>query len=639
MLLERGLTWLADGVKLWDSAKGASSPRKGPCPPSVFEQGYEPSFSLIRADSRRIYERKVVMDAKPLPARPSLEQYKKQAKELVKLFRALQSGKSPDSEETHSEETHSEVIPSEVKRSETIQRVKTYHPRFSDLPDDEIMRRKFALANAQFVIAREHGFESWPKFAKHVEALASASFAASLSDPVTAFIVAACVPRDAMHSSGTLERAEAILAGYPAVASAGIYTAAILGEAAAVRRFLAIETRNAIANGGPYGWDALTHLCFSRYLRLDRARSDGFVVAAKALLDAGASANTGWMETNNEPHPEWQSAIYGAAGIAQHAGVTRLLLERGADPNDGETPYHVVETYDNTVMKILVESGKLNDASMTTLLLRKTDWHDYEGIKWLLQHGADPNRATQWGRTAFHHAVMRDNSSDIVEVLLEHGADPTLFAERPDTWQQAGSAMSGLAMAARRGRGDVLELIERRGIPIELQGVERLIDACARNDSAKVRSSAAQEPELVHELVAQGGKLLAEFAGVGNTGGVRQLLDLGIDVNAVTEDGDPYLDVAKNSTALHSAAWRARPAAVKPLIERGALVNALDGKGRTALALAVRAYVDSYWKERRTPESVEALLKAGASVRGVEYPSGYAEVDELLRAHGAGALE
>lgn len=460
-----------------------------------------------------------------------------------------------------------------------------------------------------------------------------------MTDPVTAFIGAACIPRDAMHTSGTLERAEAILAAHPDVASSDIHTAAILGAAAAVRRFLALDVRNAIAKGGPYAWDALTHLCFSRYLRLDRVRSDGFVEAAKALLDAGASANTGWMETNHEPHPEWESAIYGAAGIAQHPELTRLLLERGADPNDGETPYHVAETYDNTVMKILVASGKLNDTSIATLLLRKTDWHDYEGIKWLLEHGADPNRATRWGRTAFHHAVLRDNSSEILEVLLEHGADPTLVAERPDTRQVSGPAMSGIAMAARRGRGDVLEMIEQRGTPIELQGVERLIAACARNDSAKVRAIAEQESELVRELVAQGGKLLAEFAGVGNTDGVRHLLDLGVDVNGLTEEGDLYFDVAKNSTALHSAAWRAWPSTVKLLIERGALVNVLDGKGRTALALAVRACVDSYWKGRRTPESVEALLKAGASVGGVEYPSGYAEADELLRAHGAGTVE
>jgi ankyrin repeat protein len=559
------------------------------------------------------------MDAKRLPARPSLEQYKKQAKELVKVFRAGQSHKS-------SEFT-------------AIQRVKTSYPRFADLPADKISSTKFALADAQFVIAREHGFESWPEFAKHIEALASASFAASVSDPVTAFIQAACVPRDAMHSSGALDRAEAILAAHPEVASSNIYTAAILGDVVGVRRFLALDAQNAIAKGGPHGWDALTHLCFSRYLRLDRARSGDFVAVAKALLDVGASANTGWMETDHEPHPEWESAIYGAAGIAQHPEVTRLLLERGADPNDGETPYHVVETYDNTVMKILMESGKLNDVSMTTLLLRKTDWHDFEGIKWLLEHGANPNRATQWGRTAFHHAVLRDNSSGILEVLLEHGADPTLVAERPDTRQTAGPAMPGLAMAARRGRGDLLEMIERRGIAIELQGVERLIAACARHDSAAVGAIRAKEPQLVRELVAQGGKLLAEFAGVGNTDGVRQLLDLGIDAGAVTEDGDPYFDVAKNSTALHSAAWRARPATVKLLIERGTPVNALDGKGRTALVLAVRACVDSYWKERRTPQSVEELLKAGASVRGVEFPSGYAEVDELLRKHGAGTLE
>jgi ankyrin repeat protein len=154
-----------------------------------------------------------------------------------------------------------------------------------------------------------------------------------------------------------------------------------------------------------------------------------------------------------------------------------------------------------------------------------------------------------------------------------------------------------------------------------------------------MRAIAEHEPELVRELVAEGGQLLVAFAGVGNTAGLGQLLDLGVEVNAVTEDGDLYFDVAKNSTALHSAAWRAWSSTVKLLIARGASANVLDGKGRTALALAVRACVDSYWKGRRTPESVEALLKAGATVRGVAYPSGYAEVDELLRAYGARAVE
>lgn len=565
------------------------------------------------------------MDSKFLPARPSLEQYKKQAKELVKHFRAAQSRKSTDSQ---------------ANLSSAMQRVKERHPRFANLSDTEITGARFALADAQFVIAREHGFESWPKFAKHIESLAHASFAASVSDPVAAFLEAACIPRDASHTSGTLERAAAILAAHPEVASSNIYTAAVLGDAAGVRRFLALDGRNATAKGGPYGWDALTHLCFSRYLQHDRTRSGGFVAAAQALLDAGANANTGWMETEHDPRPTWEAVIYGAAAIAQNADLARLLLERGADPNDAETPYHVAETRDNTVMKLLVESGKLNENSLATILLRKTDWHDYEGLKWLLERGVDPNSGTQWGKTAFHNAALSDNGIEFFEVLLEHGADPNIVSERPHRAQQTpGPGMSAVAVAARRGRGDVLELLARRGISLKLEGVEGLIAACARNDGAGVRAIAQKEPQVVRELLAQGGKLLAEFAGTGDTEGVRQLLDLGVDVNAVTEDGDLYFDLARNSTALHSAAWRAWPATVKLLLERGAAVNALDGKGRTPLMLAVRACVDSSWTQRRTPESVEALLGAGASVRGVAYPSGYAEVDELLRAHGAAAME
>src|SRR5437588_828809 len=64
------------------------------------------------------------------------------------------------------------------------------------------------------------------------------------------------------------------------------------------------------------------------------------------------------------------------------------------------------------------------------------------------------------------------------------------------------------------------------------------------------------------------------------------------------------------------------------------IINPHDGKGRTPLALAVRACVDSYWTDRRTPEVVEALLRAGASVKDIHYPSGYAEADELLRQFG-----
>jgi ankyrin repeat protein len=387
----------------------------------------------------------------------------------------------------------------------------------------------------------------------------------SLDDAASRFIHAACSPRHG-HRSGRLEEAEMILARRPHVAASGIYTAAILGDEATVRAFLARDPASATAKGGPLGWDALTHLCFSRYLRLDHTRSEAFVRTAQALLDAGASPNTGWIEIIDYPNPRpvLEAAIYGAAAVAQHAGLTRLLLERGADPN----------------------------------------------------------RMTGWGLTALHQSVRRDNRLPMIELLLDHGADPAI----PNR-----EGKSAIWIAAHRGRADILELLERRGIAINLSGVDALIVACARDQKETIRSLVTDEPQLKRDLAEQGGTLLAEFSGVGNLAGIRNLLNLGVSVTALYREGDAYYGVAKDSTALHVAAWRARPGVVKELIAHGAPVNALDGQGRTALQLAVKACVDSFWTELRSPEAVRALLEAGSSIEGIELPTGYDEIEKLLR--------
>jgi hypothetical protein len=147
---------------------------------------------------------------------------------------------------------------------------------------------------------------------------------------------------------------------------------------------------------------------------------------------------------------------------------------------------------------------------------------------------------------------------------------------------------------------------------------------------------AIAEPALRDSLLRGGGHLLGAFAGVGNTEGVRCLLDLGVPADALYP-GDAYFDSAANSTALHVAAWRGNPETMKLLIQRGTPVDAKDGKGRTALQLAVRACTDSYWKNRRSPEWIEPLLAAGASTEGIDLPIGYAEGEALFRRYFAGA--
>jgi len=436
------------------------------------------------------------------------------------------------------------------------------------------------------------------------------------------FIEAATVPRDA-HASGTLDQAQEMLASHPEIAASTIYTAAIVGDEAAVRLRLADDRDEATRKGGPLEWDALTYLCFSRYLRLDRSRSEAFVNTARTLLDAGADANTGWYETIDHPKPRqiFESAIYGAAGIAQHPALTRLLLERGADPNDEETPYHVPETRDNTVLEILLSARCFNARSLACLLVRKADWHDINGLRLVLDAGGDPNFMTHWCRTPLQQAIQRDNSLDTVALLLDRGADATL--------PNAHDRKTSIQLAAWRGRGDVLHLLKQRGVTLALSGVDRLIAACAMDDKQEIDALLA-DPLLVGDLTREGGTLLAQFAGVGNLRGVRNLLDAGVLVDALYSAGDAYFDIARNSTALHVATWRGHPEVVKELITRGGRVNATDGKGRTPLQLAVKACVDSYWTNRRTPDSVRALLDAGATTAGIDLPTGYERIDVLL---------
>lgn len=73
----------------------------------------------------------------PLPAQPNLRQLKTRAKDLHK---AHQQGDS-----------------------EAVRRIAEHHPRLSGLPDADILEAGFSLQDAQLVIAREHGFPSWPK--------------------------------------------------------------------------------------------------------------------------------------------------------------------------------------------------------------------------------------------------------------------------------------------------------------------------------------------------------------------------------------------------------------------------------------------------------------------------------------------
>lgn len=440
---------------------------------------------------------------------------------------------------------------------------------------------------------------------------------------VNSFIEAACVDIDGLHAGGKLEDAEAMLEKAPGMTASSIYSAAVSGDLAALHGWLGRDSALATATGGPHGWDALTYLCFSRYLSLDESREASFAACARALLENGADANTGWVtEIDDPPREITETAIYGAAGLAQSVAVTQVLLEFGADPNDEETPYHVPETYDNEVLKLLLASGRLNERSLATVAARKCDWHDDAGLLLALEHGANPNFMTMWKHSPLQHSIRRDNGLLMIEQLLDHGADPSLA--------NALDRQNAFQMAAYHGRCDILDAFNKRGFDYKFDGLDALVAACSCGESSAAQAMLDGSPELRVPLLAMGGALLARFSGFGNDAGVRTLLAIGISSNALWPAGDGYWDLAPGSTALHVAAWRANHELVNTLITAGTDVNARDASNRTALKLAVKACVDSYWKYRRQSDSVAALLAAGAAKDGIDLPTGYDAIDRLL---------
>jgi ankyrin repeat protein len=428
-------------------------------------------------------------------------------------------------------------------------------------------------------------------------------------DTRTAFIKAAT-----WH--GGLDEAERWLSSQPELAFIDIHTSAITGNVKAVHQFLAEDPANATAISGPYGGNALVYLSLSKYLRFDKRPSDDFLQIATALLDAGADPNSGfWVKD------EFETALYGAAGVAHHGELTKLLLKYGADPNDPEAVYHSPETDDNDALKALVETGKLTEESLSIMLIRKHDWHDYDGVKYLLEHGANPNGIRSKGWYPMHHALARSNALPAIQLLLDHNADPYFVND----------GLNAISRAAREGRKDVLALFEQRGIVTESNGVDRLIIACAMGNGETVQAIIKDSPALLQEMMAMGDHLLARFCLNNNEEGVNLLLDIGVNVNSPYKTGDGYFGIPAGSLPIHIVSWLNHPRIVQLLIEKGSLIDMPDKNGQTPLALAVRACVDSYWTYRRSPDSVQALLNAGASTKNIPYPSGYEEVDSLLR--------
>jgi ankyrin repeat protein len=464
----------------------------------------------------------------------------------------------------------------------------------------------FALHDAQRVIAREYGFSSWARLKLHLETRTTDAAETRLFEAVL---------------NNESDVVGVLLLERPALKGRSSYIAAALGDETAVTNELTRDTAFARTKGGPRNWDPLLYLCFGQVGGSDLERA----AIARKLLAAGADPNGSWI---NSAWPESPlPALYGATGVNNFPHLARVLLEAGADPNDGESRYHAAEHNHVECLNVLAEFGTdFSGADRTWgntplyFLFGYTHASDVvkSGIRWLLEHGANPNVVSHFAgvaETALHAAVKHDWDVDTIEELIRHGAD--VNATRAD-------GRTPYALAVSTGRSAIAELLRANDAHSEVSTVDELLGACMRADATAAEELVRRNPGLVSGLLAEERKVVLAAAQEGRASAIALMAELGFDLEVVGENGEH---------PLHWAAWHGWVEATEVLIERGVELNVCDSRfgapptGWCAHGSQFCANADGNYGE-----VMARLIAAGARVPNGT--NGTSEIMAVLKQHG-----
>lgn len=317
----------------------------------------------------------MITAVKTLPPHPSPEQYRTQAKDLLKAW------KSGD--------------------SDAVSRVRKFHVRRDAAP---------ALAGAQLVLAREHGFQSWPKFARHIAAMNLDNSPESRFESAAHAVVTGDV--------ATLER--------------------LLRESPGLIRARSTRAHRA----------TLLHYMGANGVEDFRQKTpENAVATLRVLLRAGA-------EIDAEADMYHRDTTLGLVATSVHplrAGVQaelmEVLLAAGA----------TVDPHGRAVVDCLA-NGRGHAAEFLAARGAHLDLEGAAGVGRLdLAAALLPGAARRQIERGFLWACEYGRN-DVVEFLLANGADPRA---------QADVGQTGLHMAVIGGRIDTVRLLVAHGAPLE----------------------------------------------------------------------------------------------------------------------------------------------------------------------------
>ncbi len=502
------------------------------------------------------------MPTNPEALRLNLEYYRKQAKALLKAARAADSA------------ALARLAPRSPKAPQAL-----------------------ALHDAQFAIAREQGFPSWPRFRAFLH-----QSALDFQGLVAAFVDAALTER---------RSAEEILARHPAIAAAGLHPALVLGDVKRVAQALDEMPGTVKEKSGPQQWEPLLYVCFSTFAQGQSDRTGDLAETARLLLRAGANPDAVYYPKEWPDNP--LSCLYAASGQNNNPALTRVLLEAGANPNDHESLYHSTEHPDLVCFKLLLEHGAKTEGS--NALKHMLDREDLEGVRILLAAGADPNETNYRGETALHWAVWRRRGPEIIAALVDGGVN--LDAPRTD-------GRTAYAMAAESGQMETASLLASRGASLDLSPLDRFVAACAAAGPEELERLLADPPQGARSPETD--RLLPDIAATGGVAGIRALLAAGIPIDTRGDHG---------GTALHWACWHGFADVVDVLLLHGAslTIEDLEYQG-TPAGWFCHGLQNCGDRSGDYPKAARLLLAAGAAIPAPDLPTGVPEIDAIFREHG-----
>ena len=217
-----------------------------------------------------------------------------------------------------------------------------------------------------------------------------------------------------------------------------------------------------------------------------------------------------------------------------------LLLEAGANPDDGESVYHSTEAPSPECLRALLEHGATVEPIM---LAHALDDERMEHVRLLLDAGAD-------ARELLPFAVRRGRGPEYLRLLVEHGAD--LEHRSGEEWRHPTRIRTAYQHAVLRGRDESAELLASLGADTAVDADDLAIAAIARGERPAVVPQALDyDQQEVVILAAVRGRmpLVVELFGPNLRGVVG---------------GSP------EGSLLHHAAWVGDPALVKFLLDAGA---------------------------------------------------------------------